>query len=467
MSAELEQINAQLQQLNKALEAGNYNAAPSQLTQGSALQVEDLASALVNLCIDDSQFKLMSMIKVKPSKSTLTQFDRQLSYGSFGYGAQLEGGIGTERTSDYVRIVMPMCFYSQVRKVSLASTMVATVDGTASDDRAAKDATMSMAEEMEVDLFKGRAYFSNGGVFDANPNAMPTMANIFGIDVQIRQADSAINARDLNMDEFGGDESCIVPGGGTLTQDLIEDATLRSVLHNGDATKGVCSPTVLKNYNLIAYGKERIVLAGNPQGATGAELRKQWTANGQASLEASRFLEAKRKEKIGFNPEVAPITALSGASSMIGTVITSFSQNEVYKYFVVACNEKGEGSRSNIAQVTIANDGEGIQLSIPATTNARWFAVFRTVAGGTIPQFIGNVAAAPSGVTTFTDLNNRQPGASDMYMISEDVWEIRELAPYSRLKLAVADLSLPEAHFRFLTLVGHKPRVNTILENLK
>jgi len=31
-----------LESLVKALEAGNYNTAPSQLVQGSALQIEDL-----------------------------------------------------------------------------------------------------------------------------------------------------------------------------------------------------------------------------------------------------------------------------------------------------------------------------------------------------------------------------------------------------------------------------------------
>ena len=41
-----------------------------------------------------------------------------------------------------------------------------------------------------------------------------------------------------------------------------------------------------------------------------------------------------------------------------------------------------------------------------------------------------------------------------------------QLAPYSKLKLAVNDLSLPEAHFRFLSLALYQPRKNVLLENI-
>jgi len=43
---------------------------------------------------------------------------------------------------------------------------------------------------------------------------------------------------------------------------------------------------------------------------------------------------------------------------------------------------------------------------------------------------------------------------------------MKELSPYSRMKLAVTDLSLPEAHFRFCTLAVMQPRKNVLLDNL-
>ena len=44
--------------------------------------------------------------------------------------------------------------------------------------------------------------------------------------------------------------------------------------------------------------------------------------------------------------------------------------------------------------------------------------------------------------------------------------EIRELAPYSRLKMAQADLSETYAHFRFACTTVLEPRKNVIVENL-
>ena len=155
-----------LQGLVKALEAGQYNAAPSSLVQGSALQIEDLSPVMQNVTYSEKHIKLQKVLKVENVKSTLAQFDRQLSYGQFGGSAQLEGAVGMEETSDFVRVVVPMAFYSHTRTVTVVSTLVATVDGKKSDERAAEDAAKKLAGDVEFDLFRGKADFSNAGIFD-------------------------------------------------------------------------------------------------------------------------------------------------------------------------------------------------------------------------------------------------------------------------------------------------------------
>ena len=66
----------------------------------------------------------------------------------------------------------------------------------------------------------------------------------------------------------------------------------------------------------------------------------------------------------------------------------------------------------------------------------------------------------------FTDLGNRSPGAVTGYLMQMDTLGIHQLAAYSKLKLAISDLSLPEAHFRFLCLAAYQPRKNVILDNI-
>lgn len=464
-----------IQQLTKALEAGGYNAMPSNLVQGSALMVEDLSPVMELITFEDKHLKLAKLIKVESCKSTLAQFDRQLSYGLFGGSAQLEGNIGQDETSDYVRITVPMCFYSHTRRVTLAATLVETVDGKKADERAASDAAKKLAADIEFDCFRGRADFSNAGVFDGNPLAMPIMANMFGLDVQIRQSDGQRNAKDLMFGEYGSDDSVVIYAGGALSQDNIEDATTRSSMNHGNADMLVVDPKVLSAYNKISYGKERIVLAGSAQDATGAELRKQWVSTGTCSIESSRFLSGKtRPQAARARGPLAPDSIDSVTSTTVASAPTSFKAGEKYWYFATSCNEVGESVACAAVQGTVLVDGDQMVVLIdsPASGTVRWYNMYRSPAGGTAAsaKYIGRVlmtAGAAGSDTTFTDMNNKSPGFVTGFVIQGDTMNFFELAPYSRLKLAVTDLSTPEAHFRFVTLAVKQPRKNVLLDNLK
>ncbi len=116
-------------ELAKALEGGTASAAPSTLVQGAALQIEDLSTMMHNVTFEDKHLVLQKKLKVESCKSTLAQFDRQLSYGTFGGSAQVEGHVGQEETGDYVRVTVPMAFYSHVRRVTIVANMVATNRG--------------------------------------------------------------------------------------------------------------------------------------------------------------------------------------------------------------------------------------------------------------------------------------------------------------------------------------------------
>lgn len=463
-----------IQGLTKALEAGGYDVAPSRLVQGAATQVEDCSNIMELVTFEDKHLKLTQMVKSKKCRSTTWQFNRQLSYGIFGGTAQLEGNIGQDETSDYVRITVPMCFYSHTRRVTLASTMVDTQDGKQSDDRAAEDAAKKLAADIEFDLFRGREAFSNAGVFDGNPNALPAvMANMFGIEVQVRQSDSQRNAHDLMFGEFGSDDSVVIYCGGTMTQDNIEDALTRSTMNFGTADKLMVDPLVLSAYNKISYGKERIILAGSPQARTGAELKTQDTSVGPCSIDSSRFLSGKAKPQQARSRGPAAPTSISAVNSVtVSGSPTTFAAGDKYFYYATSGNEVGESQACAAVQGTVSLNGDSLQAVIqhPGSGVTRWFNVYRSVANGTAAtcRFVGRVVlAAGASSTTFIDLNNRIPGFVTGYLLQSDTMEARTLAEYSRLKLAQSDLSTPEAHFKFTTLALMQPRKNVILDNLR
>jgi hypothetical protein len=456
-----------IESLVKALEAGNPNAAPNTLTQGAALQVEDLSPVMHNVTFGDEHLKLTKKLKVETVKSVLSQFDRQLSYGNFGDSAQIEGAVGQEEVSDFVRVVVPMCYYSHIRRVTLVANLVQTVDGKKAEARAAEDAALKLAADIEFDSFRGKADFTNAGVFDGNPNSIPALPNVLGIDTQIRQSDNQRQARDLMLAEYGSDETVVISGGGVLQQTTIEDASVRSAMNLGSASTLLVDPKVLSAYNKIALGKERIILANSPQDATGADLRRQWVSGGVVSIEASRFLSGKTgpKRARANGPNVPTIAAAStgGFTAGVQAGTTAFKSGDVYKYFVSAVNELGESGLSAVATITLTADGQqvGVTITAPSGTT-RYYNVYRTAAGGSFAKYIGRTSSAGN----FIDLGNKLPGFVTGFLMEDEGWDLAELAPYSRLKLAVTDLSQPEAHFRFLTLRGYTPRKSVLIDNL-
>jgi hypothetical protein len=452
----------QLSQLVKALEVGSYNATPDSLSQGAALQVEDLSPVMQNVTFDDSHIKLQKMIDIKDAKSQLIQFNRQLDYGIFGGSAQYEGGIGEEDTSNYVRSVVPMSYYSTTRRVSVAANMIGAFDGVKAEDRAASDAAMKLAGDIEFDLFRGQSDFSENGYFSGNPLAIAEVPNMVGIDSQVRMSDTMSNTQDLMFAEYGSDQTVVLSADGALTQSIIEDAAVRSAMNHGSADKLCLDPISLSAYNKIAHAKERIVLAGSATSKTGAELRQQWTSSALVSLEPSRFLSGKTKPARARAGSLAAPVAAGAAANSADAVLPDGD----YVYYVTAVNERGESIKS--ADVTVAGGTVG-GAEITITNNgAKYYNVYRSAIGGNAAgaKFIGKVKASGGLNTVFTDLGFRTPGSVTGFMIQSNTWGIHQLSPYSRLKLALNDLSLPEAHFRFLCLAGYQPRKNVLIDNI-
>ena len=453
----------QLNDLMKALEAGQYNAAPESLQQGSALQVEDLSPVMENVTFDDQHIKLQKMLSVKDAKSTLVQFNRQLDYGIFGGSAQYEGGIGEEDTSNYARAIVPMAYYSTVRRVTVAANMIGAFDGRKAEDRASDDAAMKLAGDIEFDSFRGHSGFSNGGVFDGNPAAGANIPGMRGVDAQIRESDALSNTQDLMFAEYGSDQSVIVSVNGTLTQSFIEDASVKSAMQHGSADKLLLDPISLSQYNKIAHAKERIMLAGSAQEASGANLRTQWTSSALVSMEPSRFLSGKtRPARARAGSPAAPAQALAAAANAASALAAG-----TYAYYSTSCNERGESVKSAAASQVVAA-GEAVSVTISQVPEAKYYNVYRSEDGGSAAtaKFIGRVAETGAATTVMVDLGNRQPGSVTGFLLQGNTMELRQLSAYSKLKLAINDLSLPEAHFRFLCLAVKQPRKNVLLENI-
>lgn len=461
-----------LTDLIKALEAGLAIGPPGSLTQGAALQRQDLSPVMNLVTFGEKQIKLQKALPVDKARSTLVEFNRQLSYGIPGGSATLEVSAGQDDTGDYVRAVVPMAFYVNRRTVSFAADQVEAFDGQKASEREAKNAAMKIAWDIEKDLMLGKSDFSNAGVFDGNPLSIPQlMPGMPGLDVQIRQSDNILNTQDLVFSEYGSSDTIIISVGGTLTQSNIEDLALRSVNNMGQADALHLSTDALAQYNKIAFGKERIVLAGSPQGATGATLGVQWTSQGPINLEPTHFLRGKTRAPSTLRG-LAPLGPTVGGALVSGS--TSFTTGQVYNYVVTGVNEAGEGNASSIVSVTITSPGQSINLTITAAAGnvSRWYNVYRSaptltaLSVTTSLKFVGRVARSDGTNTVFSDLGNRSPGASVGILLDKRGVEMVELAPFTGVDLALVDTARRQLFYRFVTLKVAMPRFSALAENI-
>lgn len=481
----MNQLIEQLQSLAKAMEGGQQGGAPGYQVQGSALAVEDLSPVIQNVCWGSEHIKLQKLLSKKSCKSTMYQFDRQLDYGQFGGSAQLEGAVGQEEVSSIVRVHVPMCYYSHLRRTTLVANMVETVDGKKAEDRAAEDAAKKIAGDSEFDIFRGCSDFSNAGVFDGNPLALGEMPNMQSTELQIRMSDAQMTTKDLMMQEYGGNGSVIIAGGGVLTQAMVEDAYTRSLMNSGEAKNLYVDPLVKSAYNkaLIATSgaaPQRIVLSGSAQTVSGADLARQFVSEGEVKIETSRFLSGKTTwGRTRSTAPGAPSISAGGTTDYSSTVAGSLAAG-TYRYIVTACNAAGEsapfglgGDTAGIHKITLGAGSGSVRIAInaPSVGVAKWFNVYRTAVGGSTLaasyRFIGRVAATSAGAGVFIDLGNKLPGFVTGQMIQTDTMEIRELSPFAKKRLAETDLSSVDAFFNFHALCLLQPRKNVLIDSLQ
>jgi hypothetical protein len=461
---------SKFEDLMKALDLGSYNAAPSTLEQGSALQVEDVSPVMHVVTFGDQHIKLQKEVKVSKTKGQLVQFNRQLSYGNFGGSAQLEGQVGPEETSDIIRAAVPMVYYSHIRRVTVAAQMAETQDGVKAEDREASAAAKKIAGDIEFDLFRGKADYSNAGVFDGNPLAMPqNLPNMVGLDVQVRESDAQLNTQDLMFYAYGSNLSNIISGGGILSQGNIEDCWIRGVMNHGSADRLFTDPLVLSAYSKSTYSTlQRFNLGSSPlEAVSGVDIRRQAVSGGVVTIEASRFLSGQTVPK-RTRPGAPAAPVCSAASDQAGS--TAFLNAQTYVYYATGENEIGESVASNSVTWTVGGNGHynAQVVTTDSGSTTRFVNVFRSPNGGTAvtAKFIGRIKAGAAGAAvTFTDLGNKLPGGVTSFLVQMDSMEIKELSAYSRLKLAVIDLTQPEAHFRFCTLAVYEPRKSVICDN--
>ena len=222
--------------------------------------------------------------------------------------------------------------------------------------------------------------------------------------------------------EYGSDQTVVLSAGGTLTQSIIEDSSVRSAMNMGAADRLVLDPISLSAYNKIAHAKERIMLAGSAQEATGAHLRTQWTSSAVVSLEASRFLSGKTR----------PARARLGALLLLSIAVADAGAagSLLIRWYVCVLRNGSVRSVVNLFQLFLKLHCDRCwrqsDCHDTAVSGAPYYNVYRSDVGdgASDAKFIGKIAQG-SGNPAFIDLGNRQPGSVTGFLIQGNTLGIR------------------------------------------
>lgn len=139
-----------------------------------------------------------------------------------------------------------------------------------------------------------------------------------------------------------------------------------------------------------------------------------------------------------------------------------------YIYRIVAVNNSGFSAPVSSSAVTVAM-GEEVTLTIANQSDAVFFKIYRTEAGGAedTASLIGEVRAAGVGATTFVDANQVRPNTSKIVFVQHDpdVLEFARLLDFFRRPLAEVATSKPFLLMLFGSPIVKVPSKMWVLKN--
>lgn len=465
----------QLDALMKSLSTGtdNYDAAPSTLTNGTALMVESLDSSLRSVTFGMKNLRLWPMIPKDKAYNTVEEYNRQTSYGETSNGGFFDADAGTapdEHTAAYNRQIQVVRYMGTTRIVTHPLTLVKPAHGPVIA-REIKNGTMYLLQNLERQLFEANGFFQDAsGDFDGDSADIPTgSAKFNGLEQQIRAGNSDTQAQYTGFEPYGGTLSVVKDlAGDTPDEDALEDLCNKSLENFGMPTDLFIDHRTHRDLNTIFYPKERINSMGVSNGQAGFVLTKFVSSAGSININGDVFLRPKASNISAQTG--APATPVNSAS---GTEVDATSQlaTATYYYRVAAVNNSGESAASaERSQAVVA--GNRVRLTIDAgTTGALYYAVYRSSTSGGTFEFIGYVKdsnAAGAGGATFRDAGNKQPGLPTGYLLQLDadnmVW--KQLAPLMKMDLAVTGPAFRWMQLLYGTPIVFAPLHHALLTNI-
>lgn len=453
-------------ELQKAMSAGvitGRDTTGQPLTQ-EPLKAESLEKTLKLLEYRSTDIKLMNLMPKLTAYNTVEEFLQLSSYGSQRGGFYDEGELSDVEDSTYIRRSELVKYMQVTGEVTMQAQMV----------RSYVDAMRQEVENKMMWIMR----LANKSLTHADSEVIPQQFN----SIYKQHASVGVTQDFLypTFEAYYDSETVIDLRGKSLKQGDLEDAAVL-VDNNYGNISHLCAPTTVisalaKDY----YVTQRIMMNGEYNGAVNTVPKVISTTLGDVTLVSDKFMKVdpSRMANTPATSIKAPAAPTVSAVALIADVNSKYAAGETGNVFygVSAVNRYGESNLTIFATAVTIAIGQAIDITLAqgvGSIAASGFQVYRTkVTTASVPTdleffpiFSVSESARANGfngaaANKVRDRGYFLPDTEQAFVteMTEEVLSFKQLAPISKLDLAVQSMSRRFICFLFGTPQLYAPK---------
>jgi hypothetical protein len=466
-------------ELLKAMQAGQITGrdTTNQLLTQEPLKAESLEKTLKSLEFRMKDIQLWNAIPKLPAYNTVEEYLQLESYGLNRGGFYNEGELSDVEDSKYRRRAELVKYIQVTGEVTYQAQLVRSyVDAMRKE---VENKTMWVVRKVDQSLVHSDA------------NVVPQEFNsLYKQHASVGSAEGDLYA-DLDAWQLGPDNVVIDLRGAPMTQEDLEDGAVNIDNNYGNINTLFGPPSVLSGLSKDYFQRQRIMMgATGYRGTIGTNPKAIDTSFGEVALRQDKFMKKfpSRNLSASATSSKAPNAPTSCASVLSGADTSSqFKAGEAWTgalgdvYFAVAAvNRYGESAltvHNNTTPVTLTA-GQSVDITVVdggGAVPATGYVIYRSkvtasvdaTADGVLfyPIFKVSTAEVTAGYDggsagEVRDRNRFLPDSEDAFAIEMDseVLSFKQLAPISKLDLAILGMSRRFITFLFGTPILYTPK---------
>lgn len=460
-------------QLQKAMQAGSITGRDTTdlpLTQ-EPLKAESLEKSVKMLEYRAKDLKLYHAIPKMTAFNTVEEFLQLSSYGAQRGGFYNEGELSDVEDSVYIRRAEKVKYMQVTGEVTMQAQMV----------RSYVDAMRQETQNKMMWIMR----LANKSLVHADASIIPQQFN--SIYKQLESIGIGEEYLYPNLEAYHTSETVIDLRGKSLTQSDIEDGAVRVDANYGDVDSLWASTKTISALSKDYYEQQRIFLNGSGRGdgiVPNTVVKRIDTTLNSVNLMSDKMMSQEPPKKTGTPADNNKVPA---APTTVDVVVASGDSYSKYQsgdvntqnvfYAVAALNSKGESqltvdatpvvlTAGGVVNITITPGNNGnplngynIYRTLPTTASSpngdmEFFPIFKISESERVAGYDGG------GAGVVRDRGRFLPNTDQAFLcaMNDEVMSFKELAPLSKLDLAVLSMSRRFIVFQFGTPQVYAPK---------